>query len=87
MGFDMKWIVLAGFVGLITGCCTTSGVVEYRQVSVVPVKRVTVAPVVTQVRVVPVRPVVTRVVSPVVQPILVDYVEPVDVTTTTIDFY
>jgi len=81
----MKWIALAGIIGLTTGCCTTTGVVEYQQVSVVPVKKVAVTPCCT--RVVPVRPVVTRVVSPVVEPVLVDYVEPVDVTTTTIDFY
>lgn len=84
----MKGIALAGIIGLTTGCCcTTTGVVEYQQVKMVPVKKVTVAPVVTKVQYVPVRPVVTRVVAPVVEPVLVDYVEPVDVTTTTIDFY
>lgn len=83
----MKWIILAGVVGLTTGCCST-GVVQYQQVSVVPVKKViAVAPVVRTVNVVPVRPVITRVVAPVAEPVLVDYVEPVDVTTTTIDFY
>lgn len=76
----MKWTLLAGIVALTTGCCST-GVVQYQQVSVVPVKKVCCT------RVVPMRPVVTRVVSPVVQPVLVDYVEPIDVTTTTIDFY
>ena len=71
----MKWTLLAGVVALTTGCCTTTEVVQYRQVGVVRV-----APIV---RPVVVRPVVTRV----VEPVLVDYVEPIDVTTTTIDFY
>lgn len=83
----MKWTILTAFVSLATGCCNT-GPIAYQQVSVMPVKKiVTVAPVVSRVRVVPVRPVITRVVAPVVEPVLVDYVEPVDVTTTAIDFY
>jgi hypothetical protein len=68
----MKWIMLAGIIGLTTGCCCTSTtqVIAYRQVSVVPVKRVAIVPV-----------------RPVIEPVTVEYVEPVDVTTTTIDFY
>lgn len=74
----MKGILFAGVTVLLSGCCST-GIVEYQQVSVVPVKTVAVVPVVTEVTVVPVQPMI--------QPVLVDYVEPINVTTTRIDFY
>ncbi len=78
----MKWIAL-GTVLLLSGCCTTTDVVQYRQVSVAKVKPIKVVPVVPVVTPV----VATRIVTPVVEPVIVDYVEPIDVTTTTIDFY
>ncbi len=74
----MKGLLIAGIIVLTTGCCS-NGVIEYQQVSVVPVKTVSVVPVVTKVNFVPVQPIV--------QPVLVDYVEPINVTTTKIDFY
>ena len=84
----MKGIILIGIAILTTGCCNT-GVVEYQQVSVVPIRKVAppVVSVVTKVRVIPARPIVTRVITPTVTPVLVDYAEPIDVTTTGIDYY
>lgn len=79
----MKWIALAPITLLLTacGCCTSTGLVEYRQVSYKPT--VVATPVVT-----------TRVVAaPVVAtPVYYDPVtiiddDPIDVTTTTIDYY
>lgn len=74
----MKKILFAWITVLISGCCST-GIVEYQQVSVVPVKTVAVVPMVTEVAVIPAKPMI--------QPVLVDYVEPINVTTTRIDFY
>lgn len=78
----MKWIALAPITVLLTacGCCTNTGLMEYRQVTYRPT--VVATPVVT-----------TRVVAPVVAtPVYYDPVtiiddDPIDVTTTTIDYY
>ena len=85
----MRWTILTAMITLATGCCcTNTQLVEYQQVKVIPVKKVT--PVVRRVRTAPVSCcVATRQVrvTPIVEPVLIDYVEPLDVTTTTIDFY
>ncbi|KTD27985.1 MULTISPECIES: hypothetical protein [Legionella] len=76
----MKWIALAPMIVLLTacGCCTNTGVLEYRSV--------TYTPTVVTTRVAPTPAAV--VVKPIYyDPVTIIDTDPIDVTTTTIDYY